>query len=218
MTSTSSSGRPGRYPRVLDPRTTAVVCVECQRGVLGAQSIMPALAADAADSVASIATLVTAARAAGALVVHATFQGWLGITDFGTAPLWRVAGSLSKEWRAGHPDTEVLPELLEPEDLIIPRHQGLSPTWGTELLPVLHRRGVKTIVLAGVSLNVALPLAAGEAMHEGFAVIVPSDAAIGTPREYGEMILKHTISMIATVTTVDGVVAAWAAAQAGAQT
>nr|WP_232292104.1 isochorismatase family protein [Frankia sp. QA3] len=63
----------------------------------------------------------------------------------------------------------------------MPRRHGLSPTWRTELLPVLRCRGVRTIVLAGVSVNVALLLAAGETVQEGFGVVVPRDAVAGTP-------------------------------------
>jgi nicotinamidase-related amidase len=195
----------------VDPRTTAVVCVECQNGVLGPEAVLPALAADARDVVAGIRGLVTAARAAGVLVVHATFAGPLGATDLGTAPLWRVIGPPARNWTADHPSAQVLPELLGEGDLVLPRHHGLSPTWHTELLPVLRGRGVRTIVFAGMSLNVALPLAVGEAVNERFQVVVPSDAVVGTPAEYGRLVLRHTIAMLARVVTVDDLIAAWAA-------
>ncbi|MGC2377670.1 MAG: cysteine hydrolase, partial [Mycobacterium sp.] len=38
-------------PTPWDPETTAVVCVECQNGVLGPESVLPALAADSAELV-----------------------------------------------------------------------------------------------------------------------------------------------------------------------
>ncbi len=211
----SNNDTPGkRPPRPIDPRTSAVVLVECQNGVLGPDSMLPALAAEAADIRDGLRRLVTAARSAGVLVVHATFEGWLGSTDFGPAPLWKVAAQGSKDWGPGHPATQVVPDLLDPTDLIIPRHHGLSPTWGTELLPVLRGHRVDTVVIAGVSLNVAIPLGVGEAVHEGFRVIVPRDAAASTPAEYGEQILANTIAMLARVTTVDDIAASWAAATA----
>jgi nicotinamidase-related amidase len=194
-----------------------VLCIECQQGVIGPDSMLPALAEEAQSVIPGIRRLVTAARDAGALVAHATFEGFLGGTEHGSAPLWRATGPASASWGPGHPATQVLPELLDPRDLVIPRHHGLNPTWGNELLPVLRSHGIRTLVLAGVSLNVALPLAAGEAMHEGFRVLVPRDAVAGSPAEYGEQILRNTISMLAKVTTVDDVAAAFADASVSAK-
>jgi nicotinamidase-related amidase len=196
---------------LIDPRATAVVCVECQVGVLGEASVLPALAADARAVLPGIEKLVRSARASGVTVVHATFEGRLGAVNPGTAPLWRAIAPPTEEWAPGHPATRVMPELYAAEDLVLPRHQGLSPTWGTELLPVLRGRGVRTLVLAGVSLNVALVLSAGEAAHEGFEVVVARDAVTATPVEYGEQMLRYTFKMLGRVLTVDELAAAWQA-------
>jgi nicotinamidase-related amidase len=96
-------------------------------------------------------------------------------------------------------------------DLVLPRHHGLNPAKGTELLPVLQGRGINTIVLTGVSVNLALPLIAGEATEEGFHVVVPRDAVAGTPKEYADLALKHTLGMLATLTMVDSLTAHWGA-------
>jgi nicotinamidase-related amidase len=183
--------------------------VEAQQGVLGQDSMLPALAADSASVVAGIGRLLDAARAVDVMVVHATFEGWLGATVHDPAPLWRAVGARTAEWDAAHRDTQVLPELLGPGDLVLPRHHGLSPAWHSELLPVLRGHGVETVVLAGVSLNVALPLAAGDAVQEGFHVVVARDAVGGTPAEYGEQVLKHTMPMLGRVLTVEALVEAW---------
>ena len=210
MVSSDAAADRGRRRFDVDARSTAVVCVECQEGVLGEHSVLPALRDDARAVLPGIGRLVRAARAAGATVVHATFEGRLGATDPGTAPLWRAIAPPTKGWAPGHPDTQVLSGLLDPDDLVLARHHGLSPTWGTELLPVLRGRGVRTVVLAGVSLNVALLLAAGEIVHEGFRLVVPRDAVAGTPPEYGELVLRHTMAMLGRITTVDELTAAWA--------
>lgn len=62
-------------PELVEPQTTAVVCIECQNGVIGPDSILPALAGDAQDLVAGLGRLLKVAREAGVLVVHATFEG-----------------------------------------------------------------------------------------------------------------------------------------------
>src|SRR5271168_1022248 len=140
-----------------DPETTAVVCVECQYGVLGPESVLPALAADSAELVSNVARLLDSARQVGARVVHAPYEGNLGGHPTGTARIWRALGPATAQWAPGTASTAVLPELLAPTDLVLPRHHGLFPTLDSELLPVLRGLGVRTVILAGVSLNLALP-------------------------------------------------------------
>lgn len=71
--------------------------------------------------------------------------------------------------------------------------------------------GIHTVVLAGVSLNVALPLTAADASEEGFRVVVARDAVMGTPAEYAEQVLRNTMAMLADIVTVDDLTTAWAA-------
>jgi len=86
----------------------------------------------------------------------------------------------------------------------------LFPTLDTELLPVLKGLGVRTVILAGVSLNLALPHTAGHATQAGFNLIVPRDAVGGTPVGYAEQVLDNTIAMLGRLTTVDDLIAEWA--------
>jgi nicotinamidase-related amidase len=107
----------------------------------------------------------------------------------------------------------VIPELLAASDLVLPRRHGLFPTLGTELLPTLEDLGVQTVVLAGVSLNLALPHTAGQLTQDGFRLVVPRDAVGGTPAEYGEMVLTNTMAMLGRITTVDELLTEWAEPQ-----
>ncbi len=74
-------------PALWDPETTAVVCLECQNGVLGSESVLPALAADSSELVSSVHRLLDFARQFGARVVHATYEENLGGQPTGTARL-----------------------------------------------------------------------------------------------------------------------------------
>jgi nicotinamidase-related amidase len=195
-----------------DAANIAVVCVECQNGVLGPESVLPQLAADSAGLVANVRRLLDAARGHGVRVVHATYEGALGGDHPGTARLWRILGPATAAWAPGTPETQVIPDLLAPEDLVLPRHHGLFPTMDSELLPVLKGLGVRTVVLAGVSLNLALPTTAGHVTQAGFDLIVPRDAVGGTPAEYGDQVLDNTIAVLGRLTTVDKLIAEWAAA------
>lgn len=192
-----------------DPSTVAVVCVECQNGVLGPDSVLPALATDTADLVANIRRLLDSAREFGARVVHATYEGTLGGRPTGTARLWRALGPATEEWAPGTPATSVVSELLAPSDLVLPRHHGLFPTLDSELLPVLKGFGVTTIVLTGVSLNLAITHTAGHVSQAGFDLVVPRDAVGGTPASYAEQVLDNTIAVLGRLTTVHELVHQW---------
>jgi nicotinamidase-related amidase len=95
--------------------------------------------------------------------------------------------------------------------LVLARHHGLFPTLDSELLPVLKGLGVRTIVLTGVSLNLALPITAGHATQDGFHLVIPRDAVGGTPADYANQVLDNTIAVLGRITTVDEVIAGWGA-------
>jgi nicotinamidase-related amidase len=198
--------------RAWSPATTAILCVECQNGVLGPQSVLPALASDSSELVANVRRLLDAARLFGARVVHATYEGNLGGRPTGTARLWRVLGPATEHWAPGSAETAVVAELLDPRDLVLPRHHGLFPTLDSELLPVLKGLGVDTIVLVGVSLNLAITHTAGHVTQAGFDLVVPRDGVGGTPAEYAEQVLNNTISVLGRLTSVDQLIGEWTAA------
>jgi nicotinamidase-related amidase len=203
-------------PTPWDPKTTAVVCVECQNGVLGPESVLPTLAADSRELVSSVARLLDSARAFGARVVHATYEGNLGGRPTGTARLWRALGPATAQWAPGTASTAVLPELLAPTDFVLARHHGLFPTLDSEILPVLKGWGVRTVVLVGVSLNLAITHTAGHVTQAGFDLVVPRDGVGGTPPDYAKQVLDNTIAVLGRLTTVDQLIGEWNSNQANA--
>ncbi len=179
----------------LAPDHTALVIVECQNGVVGPGSALSELAAAAAPVLPVIGRLARAARKAGTSVVHLTYvPAFDGRSANRNTPLQQAIQSVVSGWTAGHPGTQVVDEIgVDPGDLVLPRHSGMSPTHSTELFALLRNLGVRTVVLAGVSLNVAIPVA----------------AIAGTPAEHAESMLRHTLRFLATITTADDVIAAW---------
>ena len=170
---------------------------------------MPALAADSSELVSALRRLLDSARQFGARVVHATYEGNLGGRPTGTARLWRALGPATAQWAPGTAATAVLPELLAPTDLVLPRHHGLFPTLDSELLPVLKGLDVRTIVLVGVSLNLAITHTAGHVTQAGFDLVVPRDGVGGTPQDYAKQVLDNTIAVLGRLTTVDQLIGEW---------
>jgi nicotinamidase-related amidase len=197
-----------------DPKTTAFLISECQRDVVGDMSRLPALAESAAPAVANVARLAAGARAAGVQVVHAlagTRPDGKGanVNTRINAGLRRLAAAAPPD--PGQDGAETVPEIgTLPEDIVLRRMAGMSPFYDNGVDSVLRNLGVKTIVLAGVSLNIAVPNAVMDAVNRGYVVIVPEDAVAGVPAEYGEAVLRNTITYLAYLTTTDAVLDFWA--------
>ena len=111
----------------------------------------------------------------------------------------------------GSDQVQVVPELgPEPADLVLSRLHGLNPMAGTDLDPVLRNLGVTTVVVTGVSVNVAVTNLVMDAVNLGYQVVLPRDAVCGIPAAYADSVIDNTLSLLATVTTVDDLTAAWA--------
>ncbi len=197
--------------QLLDPDRTALVTQEIQRGVMGDLSALPELAAEGAKVIPRIATLVDAARAAGVPVIHATAERRAdGLGANTNARLFQYMAKAEPKLIPGSDAAAIVPEVKVAEsDLVLPRLHGLSPFQGTELDFVLRNLGVSTIVGVGVSLNVAIPNFTFDAVNASYQVVIPRDAVAGTPAEYAQQVLQHTLRNVATLVTADDVVAAW---------
>jgi len=195
------------------PAHTAVVTSEIQQGVIGESAVLPHLANAVRESgaVTQIADVVRAARAAGARVVHGTahFRGDRQGSNT-NARLFAVSKRSGVSMLEGSTASEVVPEVgIEPSDIVLPRMQGLNPMAGTELDAVLRNLGVSTIVIVGVSVNIAVQNLAYDAVNRGYQVVIPRDAVVGVPAEYADAVLDNSLSLVATLTTAADLVGVW---------
>jgi nicotinamidase-related amidase len=60
-----------------------------------------------------------------------------------------------------------------------------------------------------VSVNVAIPNLAFDAVNASYQVVIPRDAVAGFPAEYVEMVFEHTLGAIATLTTTAALLEVW---------
>ncbi len=217
MPSASYDGAPGLGDLVA-PGRCALLLQEVQRGVVGPEGAWPELvaAADAVELPRRAGLLAAAARRARVPVVHCTAERLPG--DFGAD---RNARLFAAARRAGVIDTasstsvQPLAGLCQDGDVVLPRHHGLSPMSGTELDSLLRNQGVTTVVVAGVSLNVAVPNLVFDAVNRAYQVVVVTDAVAGVPRDYGERVVEHTLRPLATLATAEEVATVWSSAPAG---
>ena len=137
---------------LIAPAHTALITQECQRGVIGDRSILPALAEAAQGEVThNISRLVDAAREASATVGHCTAErrhDGLGANH--NARLFQAMARAQTILAPGSEAAEIIPEIrLAESDLVLPRLHGLSPFQGTELDSVLRNLGVRTVSRSG---------------------------------------------------------------------
>lgn len=191
----------------------ALLMMECQQGVIGGGGRFNALGEAVAKHgmVGQIRRLLDAARAKGIVVFHLTASrradGRAAITNCAIL----AAGKKGEPLVVGSEKHSVVAELAPIEsDFAVNRQHGLTPFHGTELDQLLRNLGVQTIVATGVSVNVGVLGLTIEAVNSGYQVVIPREAVAGTPDEYVEAVLQNTLRLLATVTTVDEVLAAWA--------
>jgi nicotinamidase-related amidase len=199
---------------VVDPATTAVLTMELQRGVTGDLSAMPDLAREvaAAGVLDNVARLCRAARAAGAKVVHCTAVFRPELAGYKvTSRIQAVAVKLNRErLLQGQPGAAVMPEIgPEPTDIEVPRFHGMTPFTSTSLDQTLRNMGISTIIGTGNSVNIGVMGMTMSAVDLGYQVVVPRDAVAGVPKQYADLVLEHSIGMLATVCTTDDIIAAW---------
>lgn len=197
---------------LLAPGTTALVTQECQNGVIGKNAVFPALAEQTQGLIPAIDRLCRTARSASVPVLHClALRREDGAGANRNARMFGAAAKASVQLTPGSVAAEVADGIeVAPGDLVLTRYHGLGPMADTGLASVLRNLGVRTIVGVGVSLNVGMLNFAMDAVNAGFQFVVPREAVAGFPPEYAEAVLANTLSAVATITTTDEVLAAWA--------
>jgi len=153
----------------LDPRTTALVFIDLQKGIVG-RTLAPYSGADVLKRSMDLAEKF---RGAGAVVVLVNV-GWS--PDFKEALRPPVDQPMQAPPGGFPPDFSELAEgLAKPGDLRITKRQW-GAFHGTELDLQLRRRGIRTVVLGGISTNLGVESTARAAWEHGYALVIVENA------------------------------------------
>jgi nicotinamidase-related amidase len=198
------------------PGGCALLLQEVQEGVVGSGSPLAALSAAAAsvDLLPRLRELTSAARKAGVPIVHCTAAHMHGA--FGANRNARLFGATRRMGtlrEAGDDRVRPAAGLLGEGDLVVPRFHGLSPLTGSQLDSLLRNEGIASLIVTGVSLNVAIPNLIFDAVNRSYQVVLVRDAVAGVPIEYGEMMIEYTLRPLTTVATTAELAAAWTATE-----
>jgi nicotinamidase-related amidase len=201
---------------LVEPATTAVLTQECQKGVIGDLSLLPALteSARATGMIENVGRIVKTGRAAGCNVIHCLASGRADRRGANTnAPLFVGTARGPVQLLPGSEAEELVDGIdLAESDLVVSRLTGLSPVSATEVVPLLRNLGTKTVVITGVSTNVAIPNATFDCVNAGFNAVIARDAITGHPADYTDVIVKNTLSLVAKICTTDELVDMWSTA------
>jgi nicotinamidase-related amidase len=172
----------------LDPRTTALVLIDLQNGILG-RKLAP-ISAD--ELVARGKGLAEKFRVEGAPVALVNAAP---VTDEPRAVDESFA--LPKTLPAGFID--LAPGLAAPGDILITKS-----TWGAFSVPELDRelrkRGVRTIVLGGVATQFGVESTARQAWELGYELVIVKDATTSIAIEAHDNSMRGIFPRIARVT------------------
>ena len=198
---------------LVTPATTVLLTQECQRGVVGPDSMIPELAdaARTSGALANIIRLVHAARTARVGVLHALAARRPDGRGANTnARLFvSMARQRDQQWLGADAILPLEEFGVDDSDLTSTRLHGLSPILGQDVDGLLRNLGCRTVVIVGVSTNVAIPNAVFDAVNLGYQVVVPIDAIAGVPVEYTDAMVRNTLALVATTTRTDEVLACW---------
>jgi nicotinamidase-related amidase len=178
----------------LDPRTTALVLIDLQNGVVG----RPLAPRPATDVVQVGRELAERFRQAGALVVlvNAAWSrdGGDALRQSVDRPRSVPIESLPDSW------FHLIDGLARPGDLLITKHQW-GAFFGTALDLQLRRRGIKTIVLGGIATNMGVESTARQAWEHAYEVVIVEDATTSITAEMHAFAVGTIFPMISRVIT-----------------
>src|ERR1700753_1370658 len=173
-------------PIELNWTATALVIIDMQRDFLEPGGFGETLGNDVSQlsrAIKPCADVLAAARAAGMLVVH-TREGHLpDLSDAPPAKIERGAPSLRIgdpgpmgriliRGEAGH---DIISALYPLDDEIVIDKPGKGAFYATELGDVLHKYGIKNLLVCGVTTEVCVNTTVREANDRGYRCVVISD-------------------------------------------
>ena len=188
-------------PLPIDLTKTALVMIDMQRDFLEPGGFGESLGNDVsllAKAITPCRALLEAMRARGVLIIH-TREGHR--PDLSDAPKAKVErGAPSMRIGAPGPMGRILIRGERGHDIIdalAPRKgepvidkPGKGAFYATDLGPMLHLRGIETLIVCGVTTEVCVHTTVREANDRGYKCLVPGDCCASYFPEFHEMGLK----------------------------
>ncbi|WP_271299643.1 isochorismatase family protein [Sphingomonas sp. CV7422] len=178
-----------------DPRSTALILIDLQDGIVAGDK-----GPHSADAVVAAGkTLAARFREAGAPVVLVH----VGVTPE-TMPSLNVDQPRLPAEGTPPAFSALVDGLRQDGDLVVLKHHWGAFT-GTDLDLLLRRRGVKTVVIAGIATNFGVESTARVAWELSYDVVVVEDASTSRSAELHDFAVREILPQIARVVKLETV-------------
>jgi nicotinamidase-related amidase len=185
----------------LDPKTTALVIIDLQKGIAG-REVAPHSGPEVIANAAKLADHFREQGSPVVLVRVSSIDGKDRLEQPNDAP--------PMNWGSTPEGFDVIAEELGPKkgDLVITKHQW-GAFYGTELDLQLRRRGVTTIVLGGISTNMGVESTARDAHERNYALVLVEDAMAAMSGETHKFAIENIFPRLGRVRSTEQVLSAF---------
>lgn len=190
----SIDARPYRWPHTcdLEPPTTALIIVDMQRDFCEAGGYIASMGYDvklASRLIPAIVTLRERVRSWGGLVIYTREGHRADLSDLPSQKLFRSraagaeigsCGPLGRLLIRGEAGWDIVPELMPAEGEPVIDKPGFGAFYATDLDRILATRGIRHLLLCGVTTDVCVHSTLREAIERGFEPLLVTDCCAAT--------------------------------------
>ena len=186
----------------LDVQGTALLAIDMQRDFLDAEGYAARAGLDISclrGAIPGVARLLRAARTVGMTIIHTREANAPDLSDVPPAFLAATTrtgarvgspGPLGRFLIRGEPGSAIIDELAPLASEVAIDKPGFSAFEGTALGAMLAARGIRTLILCGITTEVCVSSTLRTAIDRGFDCITVSDACASAFPELHEAALK----------------------------